>query len=92
MTSDDKFATAAHLYVLLRRKCGRVIDTVWMARDVEYALEVLRVAREQSDTDIARLADRFETLMFGTVSSVDEPAPMIGEASESSRKYVGHLR
>ena len=92
MTSDDKFATAAHLYVLLRRKCGRVIDTVWMARDVEYALEVLRVAREQSDADIARLADRFETLMFGEVSGVVAPPASISEAAEPSRKYVGHLR
>lgn len=92
MTSDDKFATAAHLYVLLRRKCGRVIDTAWMARDVAYALEVLRVAREQSDADIARLADRFETLMFGEGSSPAAPAPIQRPAADPSQKYVGRLR
>jgi hypothetical protein len=92
MTSDDKFAIAAHLYVLLRRKCGRVIDTVWMARDVEYALEVLRVAREQGDADITRLADRFETLMFGEVSSIPAPSASISESAEPLRKYVGNLR
>lgn len=87
MTSDDKFATAAHLYVLMRRKCGRVIDTVWMARDAGYALEILRVAREQSDADIARLADRFEMLMFGAAA-----APTINQPPEPSQKYVGRLR
>lgn len=92
MTSDDKFATAAHLYVLLRRKCGRVIDTVWMARDVEYALEVLRVAREQSDADLARLADRFEALMFGEAPGAASAAPTASQAPEPSQKYVGHLR
>lgn len=91
MTSDDKFATAAHLYVLLRRKCGRVIDTVWMARDVEYALEVLRVAREQSDADIARLADRFEALMFGEAPAA-AVASTVSQAPEPAQKYVGHLR
>lgn len=88
MTSDDKFATAAHLYVLMRRKCGRVIDTVWMARDAEYALEVLRVAREQSDPDIARLADRFEVLMFGAIAAT----PTINQVPEAAQKYVGRLR
>ena len=92
MTSDDKFATAAHLYVLLRRKCGRVIDTAWMACDVAYALEVLRVAREQNDADITRLADRFEALMFGETPSVVVPAPTQRPAAEFSQKYVGRLR
>lgn len=92
MTSDDKFATAAHLYVLLRRKCGRVIDTTWMARDMGYALEVLRVAREQSDADITRLADRFEALMLDDAPSVVQSVPAISQPLEPSQKYVGRLR
>lgn len=91
MTSDDKFAAAAHLYVLLRRKCGRVIDTVWMARNVDYAVEVLRVAREQNDADISRLADRFEALMFGEGFVGMEPPPAT-QQPEPAKKYVGHLR
>ncbi len=92
MTSDDKFATAAHLYVLLRRKCGRVIDTVWMARNADYAVEVLRVAREQADDDISRLADRFEALMFGESPLIEQPAPAVSQGPEPYKKYVGHLR
>lgn len=92
MTSDDKFATAAHLYVLLRRKCGRIIDTTWMARNTDYALEVLRVAREQADEDLARLADRFEMLMFGVASTVEQSAPAPHQDAASYKKYVGHLR
>jgi hypothetical protein len=91
MTSDDKFATAAHLYVLLRRKCGRVIDTVWMARNVDYAVEVLRVARAQNDADISRLAERFEALMFGEGFIATEPPP-VSQQPEPVKKYVGHLR
>lgn len=87
MTSDEKFATAAHLYVLLRRKSGRVIDTVWMAKNKDYALEVLRIAREQPDADIVKLADRFEALMFG-----ERPAEEPRTAVASSAKYVGSLR
>jgi len=91
VTSDEKFAVAAHLYVLLRRKSGRVIDTVWMAQNADYALEVLRVARAQADADIARLADRFEALMPRVAKS--EPADSKSTPRpEQSRKYVDSLR
>lgn len=87
MTSDEKFAVAAHLYVLLRRKSGRVVDTVWLLQNRVYAQEVLRLAREQSDDEIVKLADRFEMMMFGGREPIDErPAPI------SSQKYVHSLR
>lgn len=86
MTSDDKFAAAAHLYVLLRRKSGRVIDTVWMAHNTDYALEVLRIARAQPDAEIVRLADRFEALMFGDERGGPAAAP------RKADRYIGTLR
>lgn len=87
MTSDEKFAVAAHLYVLLRRKSGRVVDTVWLLQNRVYAQEVLRLAREQSDHEIVKLADRFEMMLFGGREPNDErPAPI------SSQKYVHSLR
>jgi hypothetical protein len=91
VTSDEKFAVAAHLYVLLRRKSGRVIDTVWMAQNNDYALEVLRIARALPDADIARLADRFEAL----IPSSDKSATISAESAErapQSRKYIDTLR
>ncbi len=87
MTSDEKFATAAHLYVLLRRKSGRVVDTVWLLQNKDYALEVLRFAREQLDDEVMKLADRFEVMMFG-----DHTARETRAVTESSQKYVHTLR
>jgi hypothetical protein len=89
MTSDEKFAVAAHLYVLLRRKSGRVIDTMWMAQNSDYACEILRIARQQADEDIARLADRFEALM--PVASKNNRIEPESPAS-AQRKYVDSLR
>jgi hypothetical protein len=87
MTSDEKFAVAAHLYVLLRRKSGRVVDTVWLLQNRVYAQEVLRLAREQSDHEIVKLADRFEMMMFGDREPLDDR-----QAPISSQKYVHSLR
>ena len=46
MLVSQKLAIAAHLHVLLRRKTGRVTETEWMAGNLDYALEIVRFARE----------------------------------------------
>ncbi len=51
MPDADKLAIAAHLHVLLRRKTGRVTDTEWMAVNAEYALEIVRFARQHAQED-----------------------------------------
>lgn len=91
MTSDDRFAAAAHLYVLMRRKSGRAIDTVWAAQNSEYAREVLRLARETADVEIVGIADRFEASMFG---AVEKYADAVAEPAEkqSRAKYVTGVR
>ena len=48
MQDSDKLAIAAHLHVLLRRKTGRVTDTEWMAGNAEYAMEIVRFARQHA--------------------------------------------
>lgn len=64
--TDNKLsAIATHLYVRLRRDGGRVIDAIWMVHNREYAVEVLRIARSMPDDEVARLADRYEEIMFG---------------------------
>lgn len=64
MPDADKLAIAAHLHVLLRRKTGRVTDTEWMAANAEYALEIVRFARQRAKEDdapeLAEWADRLE--------------------------------
>lgn len=64
MLASQKIAIAAHLHVLLRRKTGRVTDTEWMATNLEYALEIVRLARakalEDGHPDLAEWADKLE--------------------------------
>ena len=64
MTSNDVFALAAHLHVLLRRKTGRVTDTEWLAGNADYAREIVRFTREKATAgehaDLLALADKLE--------------------------------
>ncbi|EJE50265.1 hypothetical protein PMI14_05181 [Acidovorax sp. CF316] len=107
MQDSDKLAIAAHLHVLLRRKTGRVTDTEWMAVNAEYALEVVRFARQHALEDgvpeLAEWADRLDR-------AVHEPAPapqrrpLLDAASQAVRqrlvpapvvevpRYVGGIR
>lgn len=67
MLDSEKLAIAAHLHVLLRRKAGRVTDLEWMARNTEYATEIVRFASEHAKTeghpDIAEWADKLAAAM-----------------------------
>jgi hypothetical protein len=64
MTSNDVFALAAHMHVLLRRKTGRVTDTEWMTTNADYAREIVRFTREKAagdaHADLLALADKLE--------------------------------
>jgi len=64
MNDSARLAIAAHLHVLLRRKTGRVIDTEWLAKNAEYATEILRFARaqaiERSSPELTEWASRLE--------------------------------
>ena len=68
MLSTERFAIAARLHVVLRRKTGRVTDTEWMATNTEYAAEIVRFtlsyAKDASDTDTAELANRLAEVML----------------------------
>ncbi|ROR20730.1 hypothetical protein EC845_2599 [Comamonas sp. BIGb0124] len=48
VSDADRLAIAARLHVSMRRITGRVTDTEWMAENEEYALEIMRVAREHA--------------------------------------------
>lgn len=91
MTDNDKFAIAARLYVQLRRKGNRAIDTVWMVQSNEYAREVLRIARAQADTDLQQLANHFEALM-GPAAATSGASAASASVPAPTSKYVGSLR
>ena len=75
MLESEKFAIAARLHVVLRRKLGRVTDVDWMVKNREYALEVLRVAREQRDPEFSELADAFEAALLPRPAAPVREAP-----------------
>jgi hypothetical protein len=62
MLESEKFAIAARLHVVLRRKVGRITDVEWMVRNRDYAVEIIRVSREQHDEEIRELADKCEVV------------------------------
>lgn len=105
--SNELFAIAAHLHVLLRRKTGRVTDTEWLTVSPEYAREIVRYTREkaQSDghTELLPLADKLEAAIVSmgaaprkTLLEVAADALRTGAAPTSAPgadpRYVGGLR
>ena len=108
MANTERMAAAAHLHVALRRKAGRVTDTDWMARNDEYAREIVRVARaraaEDGDAALAGLADRLAALLdAGAAAPAPAPAvPLVERVAHRLRdaappddeagRYIGGLR
>lgn len=100
MNDEQLSALATHLYVRLRRDGGRVIDVIWMTRNQDYAREIIRIARSIPDAEVARLADRYEELMFGLVRpSAPAPTASAGALDDTAApapsvagRYRGGLR
>ncbi|MGC4398045.1 hypothetical protein [Hydrogenophaga sp. T2] len=104
--SNELFAVAAHLHVLLRRKTGRVTDTEWLTVNPEYAREIVRFTREKARSeghaDLLPLADKLEAAIFAmgasprrTLLEVAAEALRSPDAPASSAgedRYVGGLR
>jgi len=79
MPEADKLAIAAHLHVLLRRKTGRVTDTEWMAVNAEYALEIVRFARQHAQEDnVPELAE--------WAARLDHPLSMLQPLTRSAAR------
>lgn len=77
MTSNDVFALAAHMHVLLRRKTGRVTDTEWLTTNADYAREIVRFTREKAagdaNADLLALADKLEAAIPLIASPARKP-------------------
>lgn len=93
MLDSQKFAVAAHMHVLLRRKTGRVTDTEWMVQNADYAREVLRFARararEDADADLAEQADRLEKVLLAPAGAA-AGAPASGGETALDRLRARH--
>ena len=76
MLNNEKLAIAAHVHVVLRRKTGRVTDTEWMAKNAEYAAEIVRFARAAASEDgHAELADWAAKLELAMAPETPSRAP-----------------
>lgn len=101
MLESERIAIAAHLHVQLRRVTGRVTDTEWMARNLEYADAMVRFAREAAHdkgaAELAELAQRLEAAMQPLrpppkpVKAAAAKAPEAAAEAPEAR-YVGRLR
>lgn len=72
------FSLATQLYVRLRRHTGRVIDTVYMAQNEQYAREILTLAATQVDAELSSLTARLNLLL----ASAGLDIPVLNEAVE----------
>jgi len=60
--NPEFFSLASQLYVRMRRS-GRVVDAVYMAKNKEYAREILQLAAQETDKEILDIVTRFEGLL-----------------------------
>lgn len=90
MHESDRLSVAAHLHVLLRRKVGRVTDTEWMAANTDYALEIVRFARERARSDqlpeLNEWADRLERLTLAAAAAPAPRTPLVEAAAQRLRR------
>ncbi|RYY78159.1 MAG: hypothetical protein EOO69_11915 [Moraxellaceae bacterium] len=68
--NGEFFSLASQLYVRLRRQQGRVIDSVYMTQNQDYAQEILRLARVNADADMAGLIRRIEQFFPAVVCDI----------------------
>lgn len=106
MLESERVAIAAHLHVQLRRLTGRVTDTEWMAHSVDYADEVVRLARqaalEKGHAELNELAGRLEAAMQALRPPPPKKRPVAAPvapavspedaATDLQNRYVGRLR
>lgn len=82
MTDSDKLAIAAHMYVLLRRATGRVLDVEWLVRDRIYAREIVQLALSRTDqAELQRWARKLEAALELTPAA---PVPVQAEEAEAA--------
>lgn len=107
MLESERFALAALLHVVLRRTTGRVTDTEWLAKNSEYATEIVRFAKisgkDLGHQELLALAEKYEEAMGLATQGKEIRRSIFGAAREgssdavpvsmtSSGRYVGGLR
>jgi hypothetical protein len=87
------FSLSARIHVLLRRETKRIVDVEWMAINVDYVREILKISRATNNPELLELAQRIEALH--PILPRTRPAPVKHEADtekEQEAKYMFSLR
>lgn len=56
------FSLSGRVHVLLRRETNRIVDVEWMAVNVDYLREILRIVRATDIVELHEIAARIEEL------------------------------
>jgi hypothetical protein len=97
MLNSERFALAARMHVMLRRKAGRVTDTEWLASNPDYAAEIVRFsmeyAKKEGNEDLAELAKKFAASMLAPRQpSTTYKKANINHEEQGDIRYVGGIR
>lgn len=97
MLNSERFALAARMHVMLRRKAGRITDTEWLASNQDYAAEIVRFsmdyAKKEGHEDLAELAEKLAAVMLppsaptATYKKTDLSHEGLGKI-----RYIGGIR
>lgn len=100
MSTSEKLALAARMHMMLWRKTGRVTDTEWMARNREYAEEIIRFsidyAKKEGHEDLAELAKKLAVVMLPTHSQIPRERMIVNhdvhEEAANPLRYIKGIR
>lgn len=87
------FSLSARIHVLLRRETKRIVDVEWMAVNVEYVREILKISLATDNAELCELVQRIETLHPLLIKArASKSLPHKETESEPAAKYQFSLR
>ena len=87
------FSLSARIHVLLRRETRRIVDVEWMAVNVEYVREILKISLATENAELRELVQRIETLHPLLIKAkAAKSLPQKETESEPAAKYLFSLR
>ncbi|MEN4913813.1 hypothetical protein ABE366_01530 [Acinetobacter pittii] len=105
IANADAFSVATQIYVRMRRVTGRVIDTMYVVQNKDYAKYVIALALETEDDELKRSVERLKLLVDTipepsqkekiAVVKVDEESEITAEdiyRAQVPHHYIGALR
>ena len=86
MTHADKIAIAAHMNILLRRHLGRMTDVEYMAKNPDYARELIHLAQSSPHEDLHTWAAKLQAVHAANPTGTDDAsrATSSGHAQRAS--------